>query len=272
MRMSSLPLSSRLPIRKGRRSPSRKRASPLHGTLSGFTAAGSFKYLPNVNFTGSDSPSACADGLRWQRRRRGPFPSPCMWNHPPTAGNEAVRADGSALNAIAVLSQAKDPDGDPLTVTIAKQPLVGMAAVMMPTVPSQASRISRRIQRRDAVSYRVADRARRTQREQSQVSRYSSVSRFIRRRCFRQRHARGVSHRLRERCSARDAGDTRRRALAGFATSASGATICTAARIPAPERDRSLVVQSSSPGTGVQVALPSGAAPVTDSSGKDRYR
>jgi hypothetical protein len=245
---------------------------PTHGTLSGFTSAGSFNYLPNVNFTGTDS-----FGVQLMdsggNTAAGTVSITVHVNHPPTAGNEAVRADGSALSAIAVLSQAKDPDGDPLTVTIAKQPLVGQAAVnadgtvSITNLPTGFKGVTQ-------FQYRVTD--------PSAANATGTIAVFVGADPFRALFAGDASGNGTPEVYLTDFANAAARVtlatqgtarLQGFANSASGATIVYRSADPGAASASSLwVVQSSSPGTGVQVALPSGSTPVTDSSGKDQYQ
>jgi hypothetical protein len=102
--------------------------NPSGGAVSGFTSAGAFMYKPNANFTGADSfPVKVTDAIG--DVATGMVMITVRVNQPPVAKNNVLRADGAALSSINVLSNASDPDGDPLTVSIAQQPLVGTASV-----------------------------------------------------------------------------------------------------------------------------------------------
>jgi hypothetical protein len=98
--------------------------NPMSGTVSGFTPAGMFTYTPNPNFTGSDSFAIQATDAAGNKTA-GSVTITVTMNHPPTAGNTILRADGSGLATINVLKNASDPDKDPLTVTIVDQPPTG---------------------------------------------------------------------------------------------------------------------------------------------------
>jgi hypothetical protein len=245
---------------------------PAHGTVSGFTSAGGFSYLPSVNFTGSDSFGVQLTDSGGNAAA-GTVSITVHINHPPTAGNEAVRADGTALNSIAVLSQAKDPDGDPLTVTIAKQPLVGTAAVNADGSVSITG-LPTGFKGMTQFQYRVTD--------PSAASATGTVAVFVGAVPFRAAFAGDASGNgtpevyITDFANAATAvtqatqGNIR---LQGFAASASGATIIYRSADPAaPSATNLSVVQSAKPGLGVQVALPSGAALVADSNGKDQYQ
>jgi hypothetical protein len=55
--------------------------------------------------------------------------SPPVVNRAPVAANDVLRADGTALTAIGVLTNDTDPDGNPLTVTIEEAAPIGTAVV-----------------------------------------------------------------------------------------------------------------------------------------------
>jgi hypothetical protein len=98
--------------------------NPTSGTISGFTPAGMFTYTPNANFTGSDSFAIQAMDAAGNKTA-GSVTITVTMNHPPTAGNTILRADGAGLATINVLQSASDPDKDPLIVTIVDQPPSG---------------------------------------------------------------------------------------------------------------------------------------------------
>jgi hypothetical protein len=97
--------------------------NPISGTVS-FTADGKFTYRPKPNFTGSDSFGIQATDAAGNKTA-GTVTITVTVNHPPTASNTVLRADGAGLAKINVLQNANDPDKDPLTVTILTQPPTG---------------------------------------------------------------------------------------------------------------------------------------------------
>jgi len=56
-------------------------------------------------------------------------PTPPQPNRAPVAANDALRADSAILNAIPILANDTDPDGDALTVTIDDKPPIGTVTV-----------------------------------------------------------------------------------------------------------------------------------------------
>jgi Bacterial Ig domain/WD40-like Beta Propeller Repeat len=102
--------------------------NPASGAVTGFTAAGAFVYTPKANFTGSDSFKVEVTDASGHTTM-GTVSITVTVNHPPTANNTIIRADGAALADINVLGNASDPDKDPLTVTIVDPALVGTASV-----------------------------------------------------------------------------------------------------------------------------------------------
>lgn len=101
---------------------------PASGTLVNFSPTGAFTYRPSTGFLGDDS-------FRVQVRDAsgntadGTVTINVHPNRAPVAASDAVRADGTALTNIAVLSNDTDADSDPLTVTIEEGPLAGTATV-----------------------------------------------------------------------------------------------------------------------------------------------
>jgi hypothetical protein len=102
---------------------------PSSGTVVSFTAAGAFVYRPSANFNGSDSFAVRAVDSQNNATTGTVSLSIANVNDPPTAANDVLRADGPQLNGIDVLANDRDPDGDPLTITIEQAPLVGTATV-----------------------------------------------------------------------------------------------------------------------------------------------
>lgn len=105
-----------------------KTSGPSNGTLTSFTSAGAFVYAPNKGFSGADSFQIVATDSAG-RTTSSTVSITVQLDHAPTAANVILRADATALASIDVLSGAKDPDADPLTVTITQTPLVGTATV-----------------------------------------------------------------------------------------------------------------------------------------------
>ena len=99
-------------------------SSPASGTLAGLPGTGAFTYTPNPNFTGSDSFGVTATDAAGNAST-GTVKITVTVDQAPTANNTIVRADGTALAKINVLTNASDPDKDALTVTILTQPPAG---------------------------------------------------------------------------------------------------------------------------------------------------
>jgi hypothetical protein len=247
-------------------------SAPAHGMLASFTSSGSFAYQPNVNFTGGDSFGVKVTDSGGNVTS-GTVSITVHVNQPPTARDEAVRADGAMLNAIDVLSQASDPDGDPLTVTIEKQPLVGTAtvntngSVSITNLPSGFKGLT-------PFQYRVTD--------PSAASATGTIAVFVGADPFRAAFAGDPSGNGSPEVYVTDFANTPgavtqatqgNMRLQGFVTSSSGATIVyRRADITAPATTDLWFVQSASPGPGTQITLPSGAALVADSNGNDQYQ
>ena len=101
-------------------------ANPTSGTLTGFPGSGKFTYTPNANFTGNDSFGVTATDAAGNKST-GTVTIKVTVDQAPTASNFAVRTDdGKNIN---VLTNASDPDKDPLTVTITNGPFGGAATV-----------------------------------------------------------------------------------------------------------------------------------------------
>jgi len=99
-------------------------SSPASGTLAGLPGTGAFTYTPNPNFTGSDSFAVTATDTAGNTST-GTVKITVTVDQAPTANNTILRADGTALAKINVLTNASDPDKDTLTVTILTQPPAG---------------------------------------------------------------------------------------------------------------------------------------------------
>jgi hypothetical protein len=102
---------------------------PSSGTVLSFTADGAFVYRPGADFNGSDSFAVRVVDSQNNATTGTVSLSVAGVNDPPSAANDVMRADGPQLQAIDVLGNDRDPDGDPLTITIEEGPLVGTATV-----------------------------------------------------------------------------------------------------------------------------------------------
>jgi hypothetical protein len=103
-------------------------SNPSHGTLTSFSANGSFVYQPTAGVTGTDSFGVQATDAGGNVVS-GTVTITLKPNHAPVAANDVMRADGAALDSINVLSNDSDADGDKLTVSIEGTALVGTTSV-----------------------------------------------------------------------------------------------------------------------------------------------
>lgn len=102
-------------------------STPAHGTLSGSLASGQFSYEPAANFNGEDTFDVRVSDSRNQTATATIRIMLAAVNDPPSAVNDVIQVN--ATNAVAVLANDTDVDGDALTVAIRGIPLVGTAAV-----------------------------------------------------------------------------------------------------------------------------------------------
>lgn len=102
-------------------------ANPAHGTLSGSIASGQFSYAPAANFNGEDTFQVRVADSRNQTATATIVLVLAPVNDPPAAANDVIQVD--ATNAVAVLTNDSDVDGDALTVAIRGTPVVGTATV-----------------------------------------------------------------------------------------------------------------------------------------------
>jgi hypothetical protein len=102
-------------------------ANPAHGTLSGSLASGQFSYAPAANFNGEDTFQVRVADSRNQTATATIRLLLAPVNDPPAAVRDVIQVD--ATNAVAVLANDSDVDGDALTVAIRGTPLVGTATV-----------------------------------------------------------------------------------------------------------------------------------------------
>ena len=103
-------------------------SNPMHGSLTSFSASGSFVYHPTPGVTGDDTFTIrVAD--TGGNQVSGTVTISVHPNQPPVAVNDILRADSTALDSINVLGNDSDADHDALTVSIEGTPLVGTATV-----------------------------------------------------------------------------------------------------------------------------------------------
>lgn len=103
-------------------------ANPTSGTLVNFSPTGAFVYRPAQSFLGDDTFRVQVTDAGGNSVA-GTVTINVHPNRAPVAANDALRADGTALANITVLSNDTDADSDPLTVTIEEGPLAGTATV-----------------------------------------------------------------------------------------------------------------------------------------------
>jgi hypothetical protein len=191
-------------------------------------------------------------------------------DQPPVASNYIGRADGTALASINVLSKAKDPDNDPLTVTIAQQPLVGTATVNADGTVQIAS-LPPGFKGLTVFKYQVTD--------PSAKSATATAAVFVGADPFRAVFAGDAAGNGSEEVYLTDfaaapavvttatQGNMR---LRGFAASQNGATVLYhRADMTAPSTSDLWLVQTAAPSQQVAVALPSGHVVAQDASGAD---
>lgn len=102
-------------------------ADPSHGTLSGSLATGAFSYAPVADFNGEDSFQVRVSDSRNQSATATIRLVLAPVNDPPVAANDVISTD--APDAVAVLANDTDVDGDELTVELRGTPMVGTAVV-----------------------------------------------------------------------------------------------------------------------------------------------
>lgn len=242
---------------------------PASGTLTSFTAAGAFVYTPTANFVGSDSFKVQVSDSQGQMATA-TIAITVHANHAPAADRVVMRADGSALAKIDVLASAHDPDGDPLTVSIATPALVGKASVNSDKSVSITGLPS---------GYKGLTRFRFTVTDPTGATASANAAIFVGADPFRAVFAGDASGNGTpevyltdfaadpQAVSAATQGNFR---LAGFAVSANGATV--AYRSEAASGSKLSFVRTSAPGQPVDIDLPSGAALIQDPQGKDQFQ
>jgi hypothetical protein len=246
--------------------------SPTSGTIKSFTPAGAFVYQPTANFVGSDSFKVTATDAAGNMTTA-TITITVHANNAPTATNYVKRADGTALASINVLANSKDPDGDPLTVSITQTPLVGTAtvnadgSVAITALPSDFKGLT-------TFKYKVTD--------PSGASATASAAIFVGADPFRavfagDKAANGMPEVYLTdfaadplAITAASQGTLR---LAGFATADNGATVVYRVQDSANSANTGLAyVKTSDPSTQVSIPLPANMAPVRDANGLDQYR
>ncbi len=101
--------------------------NPAHGTLAGTISSGQFSYTPAQNFNGEDTFQVRVADSRNQSATATIRLVLAPVNDPPAAVNDVIQVD--AANAVAVVANDSDVDGDALTVEIRGTPLTGTATV-----------------------------------------------------------------------------------------------------------------------------------------------
>ncbi len=244
--------------------------NPTSGTVTSFSAAGTFIYKPNANFVGNDSFKVQATDSQGNV-----IPGVVMIvvhvNHPPTATNLIERADGSALTAIDVLADAHDPDNDPLTVSIAQTPLVGTATVnanktvSITNLPAGFKGLTR-------FEFEVTD--------PSGASAVATAAIFVGADPFRAVFAGDATGNgtpevyLTDFAAdpvAESAATQDNYRLKGFATSTNGATIVYRAQDSGTGTSTLAFVQTTAPAQPITIAVPAGLTPVQNAQGNDQF-
>ena len=106
-------------------------ASPAHGTLS-LASNGSFTYTPAAAFAGQDTFTYSASDGQLNGNTATVTINVTPSNRSPIAGADAYSTNEDAALAVAapgVLANDTDPDGDPLTATVASGPTHGSLAI-----------------------------------------------------------------------------------------------------------------------------------------------
>jgi hypothetical protein len=250
-------------------------SGPQSGALSGFTAAGSFVYTPNHDFTGTDSFTVIAADSAGHSTNATVTINVSV-DQAPTANNTVLRNDtpDATSNAVNVLSNASDPDKDKLTVSISTPASAGSATVntdgtvRISGLPSGFKGLIR-------FGYTVTDPSGKAASASSTV--------FIGGDPFRSTFVADSDPKgsgqyevyltdfatapVKE--TAATQGNAR---LQGYAVSNNGATIVYRSLDPSNSSSNSLsFVQTASPATAVPIQLPGGVLPLADGNGNDQF-
>ena len=254
----------------------KQNGNPASGTVSNFTAAGTFTYQPKSGFIGSDSFSfQVADTAG--HTTMGVVSITVTVDHPPVASNTIVRADdATAQSTINVLANASDPDMDKLTVSITQQPLTGLGTVSVNsdgTVSLTGLRSG--FKGLTTFSYQVADPSGMTATAHAVI--------FVGADPFRATFAAdsdpagsGAYEVYLTDFAASPAAVTKatqgNMRLQGYAAADNGATIVYRTQDTTSAAHTGLAfAQSASPASQVSIPLPAGAVPVQDGAGRDQY-
>ncbi|MBS0420660.1 MAG: cadherin-like domain-containing protein [Proteobacteria bacterium] len=247
-------------------------SSPASGTLTGLPGTGAFTYTPNANFTGSDSFGVTATDAAGNAST-GTVKITVTVDQPPTANNTVVRADGTALAKINVLTSASDPDKDTLTVTILTQPPAGAGvAAVNPDGTVNLSGLSS-FKGVTHFTYRVTDPSGKTADAAAAV--FVGTDPF--RAAFVGDSAANGSNEVYltdfaaapVAMTAATQGNVR---LQGFAIADNGSTVVYRTQDSTNAAATGLsFVRTASPTTATAISLPSGLVPVADANHKDQF-
>jgi Tol biopolymer transport system component len=245
--------------------------NPTRGTLTSFSATGSFVYQPTAGMTGNDT-----FGIRVTdaggNQVTGSVTISVNANRAPVAANDVMRAEGTALGAINVLKNDSDPDGDALTVSIEGTPLVGNAAVnadstvRLSALPGDFKGVTR-------FSYRITDT--------DGASSVATAAIFVGTDPFRVFFAQDTAgggpevflNDLAADPRAVTAATEGTLRLKGFQVSDNGATVAYRREDSATPTTTDLsVIQTASSAAATKIALPAGATLVQDSQSADQFR
>ena len=247
-------------------------SNPKSGAVSGFTSAGQFVYTPNPNFTGNDSFSVTATDASGHSMT-GTISITVTVNHPPMTTDTVVRADpdSSGTSSVNVLANATDPDNDKLKVTVnPDSTLVGTA-----TVNSDGS-----VSIAGLAGFKGLTRFDYTVTDPSGATAAGHAAVFVGADPFRAAFVADASGSgMYEVYLTNFAGNPTAVTTAsqgtvrlkGFAVSDNGATVVYRTQDTSSSAIGLTFVQTAKPATQVAIQLPSGAVPVTDTSGKDQY-
>lgn len=245
--------------------------NPASGTISGFTAAGSFTYTPNPNFTGSDAFGVQATDAAGNKTM-GTVTITVTVDRPPTATNTILTSDGTDLANISVLQNANDPDKDKLTVTILDQPPLPAVATVNSDGTVSLTGLSG-FKGLTHFSYQLTDPS--GQKVQAAAAIFIGTAKF--RAAFVGDTAANGSNEVFLTDFAADpvamtAATQGNLRLKGFAISDNGATIVYRTEDTTSAATTSLsFVKTVTPTQSTAIPLPSGTVPVLDANGKDQF-
>jgi hypothetical protein len=246
-------------------------SSPKSGAISGFTSAGQFIYTPTRNFTGNDSFSVTATDAGGHSTT-GTISITVTVNQPPSATDTVVRADPDASGTSTVKLAVADPDNDPLTITVTpNSTLVGTATVLSDGTVSIAGLGGfKGLTRFD---YTVTDPSGATATGHAAVFVGADPFRaaFVADAAGNGSYEVYLSNFAGSPTAVTNATQGTLR-LKGFAISDNGATLVYRTQDTNNAATTGLsFVETATPTTQVAIALPAGAVPVPDASGKDQF-